>query len=137
MNGAKKWITNGTFCDYFVTGVALACVPTASRLRPLCWPICHRTAASRACAAPASAACKTEKGITLLLIERDDNLTTSPIKTSYSPAAGTSYVLYENVKVGGMTVCYLIRFIPFPWYLDRGLMQVLMCLNPEILLCIH
>mmetsp|Transcript_14391 Transcript_14391/g.36414 ORF Transcript_14391/g.36414 Transcript_14391/m.36414 type:complete len:511 (+) Transcript_14391:181-1713(+) len=63
VNGAKKWITNGTFCDYFVT------------------------------------ACKTEKGISLLMIERDDNLTTNPIKTSYSPAAGTAYVLYENVKV--------------------------------------
>lgn len=45
------------------------------------------------------AACKTEKGISLLMIERDDNLTTNPIKTSYSPAAGTAYVLYENVKV--------------------------------------
>mmetsp|Transcript_16259 Transcript_16259/g.28934 ORF Transcript_16259/g.28934 Transcript_16259/m.28934 type:complete len:511 (-) Transcript_16259:171-1703(-) len=63
VNGAKKWITNGTFCDYFVT------------------------------------ACRTEKGFSLLLIERDDNLSTTAIKTSYSPAAGTAYVLYENVKV--------------------------------------
>eukprot|EP00192_Tetraselmis_astigmatica_P012977 CAMPEP_0117672596 /NCGR_PEP_ID=MMETSP0804-20121206/13991_1 /TAXON_ID=1074897 /ORGANISM="Tetraselmis astigmatica, Strain CCMP880" /LENGTH=407 /DNA_ID=CAMNT_0005481213 /DNA_START=11 /DNA_END=1232 /DNA_ORIENTATION=- len=63
VNGAKKWITNGTFCDYFVT------------------------------------ACKTERGFSLLLIERGEGLTTKPIKTSYSAAAGTSYVLYENVKV--------------------------------------
>mmetsp|Transcript_46066 Transcript_46066/g.87891 ORF Transcript_46066/g.87891 Transcript_46066/m.87891 type:complete len:529 (+) Transcript_46066:170-1756(+) len=38
-------------------------------------------------------------GISLLLIERSEGLTTKPIKTSYSPAAGTSYVFYENVKV--------------------------------------
>uniref|UniRef100_A0A061RG14 Acyl-dehydrogenase n=1 Tax=Tetraselmis sp. GSL018 TaxID=582737 RepID=A0A061RG14_9CHLO len=63
VNGAKKWITNGTFCDYFVT------------------------------------ACKSDRGFHLLLIERGEGLTTKPIKTSYSPAAGTAYVLYEDVKV--------------------------------------
>lgn len=44
------------------------------------------------------AACKTEKGFSLLLIERSEGLTTKAIKTSYSPAAGTAYVLYEDVK---------------------------------------
>lgn len=63
VNGAKKWITNGSFCDYFVT------------------------------------ACRTGKGVTLLLVERSEGLSTKKIKTSYSPAAGTSYVLYEDVKV--------------------------------------
>ena len=63
VNGVKKWITNGTFCDYFSTAVV------------------------------------TEKGITMLLIERSDGLETKAIKTSYSPAAGTAYVIFENVKV--------------------------------------
>ncbi|ORY96695.1 acyl-CoA dehydrogenase/oxidase [Syncephalastrum racemosum] len=46
-----------------------------------------------------SVAVQTEKGITMLLIERDDNVETKPIKTSYSASAGTSYITFENVKV--------------------------------------
>lgn len=63
VNGTKKWITNGTFCDYFVTGV------------------------------------KTDKGLSVLVIERGEGVETTPIKTSYSPAAGTAYVTFDNVKV--------------------------------------
>lgn len=63
VNGVKKWITNGTFADYF------------------------------------SVAVRTEKGITMLFIERSDEIETKAIKTSYSPAAGTSYIIFENVKV--------------------------------------
>jgi len=63
VNGTKKWITNGVFCDYFVTAV------------------------------------KTGKGLSVLLIERGEGVETKPIKTSYSPAAGTTYVTFDNVKV--------------------------------------
>ncbi|KAI9026709.1 acyl-CoA dehydrogenase/oxidase [Hyaloraphidium curvatum] len=64
VNGTKKWITNGTFSDYFAT------------------------------------ACRTDKGLTMLLIERSfGGVETKPIKTSYSIAAGTAYVTFENVKV--------------------------------------
>ncbi|KAJ5054055.1 uncharacterized protein L3040_000339 [Drepanopeziza brunnea f. sp. 'multigermtubi'] len=63
VNGTKKWITNGVFSDYFVTGV------------------------------------KTEKGLSVVLIERGEGVETSAIKTSYSPAAGTAYVTFDNVKV--------------------------------------
>ena len=63
VNGTKKWITNGVFCDYFVTGV------------------------------------KTEKGFSMLLVERQEGLETKPIKTSYSASAGTTYVTFEDVKV--------------------------------------
>ncbi|KAA8650964.1 hypothetical protein EYZ11_003169 [Aspergillus tanneri] len=63
VNGTKKWITNGMFADYFVTG------------------------------------CRTEKGFTVLLIPRDDGVETKQIKTSYSTAAATAYVQFENVKV--------------------------------------
>jgi alkylation response protein AidB-like acyl-CoA dehydrogenase len=63
VNGTKKWITNGVFCDYFVTGV------------------------------------KTDKGLSVLLIERGEGVETTPVKTSYSPAAGTAYITYDNVKV--------------------------------------
>ena len=38
-------------------------------------------------------------GISMLLVERSEGLETKPIKTSYSSAAGTAYVTYDNVKV--------------------------------------
>jgi len=67
VNGVKKWITNGTFSDYFVTAV--------------------RTGG------------KGMKGLSMLLIERSEGVETEIIKTSYSPAAGTAYITFENVKV--------------------------------------
>ncbi|KAI0179245.1 acyl-CoA dehydrogenase NM domain-like protein [Hypoxylon sp. FL1284] len=63
VNGTKKWITNGVFSDYFITGV------------------------------------KTDKGLSVLIIERGEGVETKPIKTSYSLAAGTAYVTFDNVKV--------------------------------------
>ncbi|KAL2118591.1 hypothetical protein VTJ04DRAFT_8251 [Mycothermus thermophilus] len=63
VNGTKKWITNGCFADYFVTGV------------------------------------NTGKGLSVLLIERGPGVETKQIKTSYSTAAGTAYVTFDNVKV--------------------------------------
>lgn len=63
VNGTKKWITNGVFCDYFVTGV------------------------------------QTDKGLSVLLIERSEGVETKAIKTSYSAAAGTTYITFDNVKV--------------------------------------
>eukprot|EP00455_Lapot_gusevi_P057456 TRINITY_DN97_c0_g1_i1.p2 TRINITY_DN97_c0_g1~~TRINITY_DN97_c0_g1_i1.p2 ORF type:complete len:217 (-),score=101.56 TRINITY_DN97_c0_g1_i1:260-910(-) len=38
-------------------------------------------------------------GVSMLLIERSEGLRTKPIKTTYSGSAGTSYIIYENVKV--------------------------------------
>jgi alkylation response protein AidB-like acyl-CoA dehydrogenase len=69
VNGTKKWITNGTFCDYFVTAV--------------------RTGRKEDGA----------KGVSLLMIERSEGLNTTKIPTSYSPAAGTAYITLDNVKV--------------------------------------
>jgi alkylation response protein AidB-like acyl-CoA dehydrogenase len=63
IRGTKKWITNGMFSDYFVTG------------------------------------CKTDKGFSVILVERDENLETKLIKTSYSTTAGTAFVEYNNCKV--------------------------------------
>lgn len=63
VNGHKKWITNGTWCDYFVTGV------------------------------------NTGSGLSMLLIERREGVETKAIKTSYSAAAGTAYVQFDDVKV--------------------------------------
>jgi alkylation response protein AidB-like acyl-CoA dehydrogenase len=34
-----------------------------------------------------------------MLIERGEGVETKPIKTSYSPSAGTAYITFENVKV--------------------------------------
>eukprot|EP01095_Lingulamoeba_sp_RSL-Kostka_P009138 TRINITY_DN312_c2_g1_i2.p1 TRINITY_DN312_c2_g1~~TRINITY_DN312_c2_g1_i2.p1 ORF type:complete len:532 (+),score=228.25 TRINITY_DN312_c2_g1_i2:78-1673(+) len=67
VSGIKKWITNGVFCDYFVTAV--------------------RTGGPGI------------GGISLLLVERSEGLTTKNIKTSYGSSAGTAYVIYEKVKV--------------------------------------
>jgi alkylation response protein AidB-like acyl-CoA dehydrogenase len=63
VSGTKKWITNGVFCDYFVT------------------------------------ACKTAKGFSVLLIPRSEAVETKLIKTSYSTAAGTTYIEFNKAKV--------------------------------------
>lgn len=38
-------------------------------------------------------------GISMLLIERTEGVSTRIIKTSYSPVAGTAYITFDNVKV--------------------------------------
>ncbi|KAH9856469.1 acyl-CoA dehydrogenase [Lenzites betulinus] len=63
VTGTKKWITNGTFADYFTVG------------------------------------CKTEDGFTVILVERSEGVSTKPIKTAYSAAAGTAYITFDQVKV--------------------------------------
>jgi alkylation response protein AidB-like acyl-CoA dehydrogenase len=63
IDGTKKWITNGTFSDYFTVG------------------------------------CKTKDGFTVILVERSEGVETKPIKTSYSSAAGTAFITFDNVKV--------------------------------------
>ncbi|TIA81884.1 hypothetical protein E3P89_02053 [Wallemia ichthyophaga] len=63
INGTKKWITNGTFSDYFSVG------------------------------------CKTEGGLTMILVERTEGVSTEQIKTSYSTTAGTAYITFDDVKV--------------------------------------
>jgi len=35
----------------------------------------------------------------MVLIERSEGVSTKLIKTSYSPSAGTAYIIFENVKV--------------------------------------
>lgn len=63
VHGTKKWITNGTFADYFTVG------------------------------------CRTDSGMVVLLVERGEGVETKPIKTSYSPTAGTAYITFDHVKV--------------------------------------
>lgn len=43
--------------------------------------------------------CRTSKGLTVFLVERGPGVSTKPIKTSYSSAAGTAYITFNNVKV--------------------------------------
>ncbi|KAN0113429.1 Acyl-CoA dehydrogenase/oxidase, N-terminal and middle domain containing protein [Russula decolorans] len=43
--------------------------------------------------------CRTEDGLTVILIPRQEGVATKPIKTSYSPTAGTAYVTFDNVRV--------------------------------------
>ena len=42
---------------------------------------------------------KTDKGLSVLLIERGEGVETKPIKTSYSSSAGTAFVTFDNVEV--------------------------------------
>ncbi|KAF5390460.1 hypothetical protein D9757_005234 [Collybiopsis confluens] len=63
ITGTKKWITNGTFSDYFTT------------------------------------ACRTEKGLTVILVPRGEGVSTKQIKTSYSSTAGTAFVIFDRVRV--------------------------------------
>ncbi|KAH9957398.1 acyl-CoA dehydrogenase NM domain-like protein [Russula dissimulans] len=43
--------------------------------------------------------CRTEDGLTVILIPRQEGVTTTPIKTSYSLAAGTAFITFDNVRV--------------------------------------
>ena len=76
INGTKKWITNGMFSDYFVTG------------------------------------CRTKKGFSVILVPRGEGVETTLIKTSYSTAAGTAYVQYDNVKVRYPTIANRCGGVP-------------------------
>lgn len=82
MNGVKKWITNGMFADYFVCAV--------------------RTGKYDASTPESKKATKKFKGmggITMLLIEKGEGVEVTGIKTSYSKAAGTALVMFDDCKV--------------------------------------
>ena len=40
-----------------------------------------------------------QQGPLVLLIPRSDNVSTKPVKTSYSPTAGTAYVTFDGARV--------------------------------------
>ena len=40
-----------------------------------------------------------QKGLTVILVPRDDNIETKAIKTAYSSTAGTAYITFSNVRV--------------------------------------
>lgn len=64
VNGMKKFITNGIFCDYFTTAV------------------------------------QSEKGMTMLVIEKNlPGVKTRHMKCTGMWSSGTSFVVFENVKV--------------------------------------
>ena len=73
----------------------------------------------------------TDKGISMLLVERGPGLETKSIKTSYSSAAGTSYITYENVKVpvenllgkeGGGFPVIMYNFNHERWFIIAGIL---------------
>jgi alkylation response protein AidB-like acyl-CoA dehydrogenase len=81
ITGTKKWITNGQYVA----------------------PLYHCFNASEtefySFADYFTVGCKTDGGFTVILVERGEGVETSAIKTSYSPAAGTAYVMFDNAKV--------------------------------------
>mmetsp|Transcript_71202 Transcript_71202/g.204197 ORF Transcript_71202/g.204197 Transcript_71202/m.204197 type:complete len:527 (-) Transcript_71202:8-1588(-) len=67
------------------------------------------------------------KGMTLLLIERSEGLNTRPIKTSYSPAAGTALVTFDDVIVPACNLlgkendgfkCVMANFNHERWFIN-------------------
>ncbi|KAI0723571.1 acyl-CoA dehydrogenase NM domain-like protein [Earliella scabrosa] len=62
ITGTKKWITNGTFADYFTV------------------------------------ACRTDNGYAVILVPRQDAVSTKAIKTAYSSTAGTAYVTFDGAR---------------------------------------
>jgi len=42
---------------------------------------------------------RTDKGLSVLVIDRQEGVETNAIKTSYSAAAGTTFITFDNVKV--------------------------------------
>lgn len=56
-----------------------------------------------------SVAVQTEKGMSMLLVERSEGVETKLIKTSYSTSAGTAYVTFENVRLNN-ALCFPFFF---------------------------
>lgn len=82
----------------------------------------------------------TPSGITMLLIERGPGVETKQIKTSYSSAAGTSYIIFENVKVpienllgkeGGGFPVIMYNFNHERWYIIAGICAATRAVNEE------
>jgi alkylation response protein AidB-like acyl-CoA dehydrogenase len=67
----KHWIINGT--KKWITGGAFADYFTVG--------------------------CKTDGGLTVILIPRQEGVETAQMSTRYSKTAGTSYITFDNVKV--------------------------------------
>ncbi len=51
------------------------------------------------CLSSLTVGCKTEDGFTVILVERQEGVSTKHIKTGYSPTAGTAFITFEDVKV--------------------------------------
>ena len=68
----------------------------------------------------------------MLLIERSEGVETKPIKTSYSSAAGTCYIIFENVQVpvenllgkqGGGFAVIMYNFNHERWFIVAGMVS--------------
>lgn len=85
INGTKKWITNGM---WVTSHFSLQRGQSHAGLL-----FYHRFSDYF------TVGCKTDGGFTVILVERGEGVETKPIKTAYSPTAGTAYITFENVKV--------------------------------------
>ncbi|KAJ3154050.1 hypothetical protein HDU86_004975 [Geranomyces michiganensis] len=79
-------------------------------------------------------------GISMLLIERSEGLETKAIKTSYSAAAGTAYITFDNVKVpvenllgkegsGFLTIAH--NFNHERWFIVAGVTRAMRLVTEE------
>ena len=69
VNGEKKWITNGIWCDYFTTAVRTGSAESGM------------------------------SGISVLLIERTEGVSTRKMDCQGVWSSGTTYITFEDVKV--------------------------------------
>lgn len=66
----------------------------------------------------AQVGCKTDGGLTVILVPRQEGVKTTQMTTRYSKAAGTAYITFDNVRVPventlGEEDNGLVRFRPF------------------------
>lgn len=116
VNGVKKWITNGMFADYFTTAVRYSSLTLVDFIMLIAFD--------------ARTGDKGMGGVSMLLIERGEGLETKSIKTGYSAAAGTAYVIMEDVKVPVENLlgeenqgfkCIMYNFNHERWYVFRAM----------------
>ncbi|THU77719.1 acyl-CoA dehydrogenase NM domain-like protein [Dendrothele bispora CBS 962.96] len=88
VRGTKKWITNGMWADWFVTACRVSSSASSSQ-------------SSSSTSSFPTINSETEEGeIIALAIPRSENVSTRPIKTSYSSgSAGTAFIVFEDVFV--------------------------------------
>lgn len=111
VNGTKKWITNGTFADYFTVGDHFE-IPNRSGfgsnpfLSFFCFflPDCLSHWKGKFCQSITLNIHDThggalQHGLTMIIVPRGPGVETKPIKTSYSSTAGTAFVTFDDVRV--------------------------------------
>eukprot|EP00392_Amoebophrya_sp_AT5.2_P015057 g15247.t1 len=87
VRGLKKWITGGCQADYFVTAVRTGGKGLKGLVPILYSFLLHEQSTC------------TRRGISMLLVKREEGIVTKQLSTSYGKSAATALVHYEDAKV--------------------------------------